>query len=171
MQQNYLSGIASMRRGNTRWMFDKSLNTWHWLPAVAAVLPGAVCFHIMRDARDTAISLFLSNFHPKNVGWTRSLESIRRIIAAERALAPLALQTLGIPHESIAYEELVADPRGHMERCLKRMGLAMEDSVLAPESNARTVLTLSHEQVRKPINRSSIGRWKNYEWAFDSAWS
>jgi hypothetical protein len=57
-----------------------------------------------------------------------------------------------------------------MERCLQRMGLPMEDSVLAPEANARTVLTLSHEQVRKPINRSSIGRWKNYEWAFDKEW-
>jgi hypothetical protein len=32
------------------------------------------------------------------------------------------------------------------------------------------VLTLSHEQVRKPINRSSIGRWKNYEWAFGAEW-
>ena len=170
MQQNYLSGIASMRRGNTQWMFDKSLNTWHWLPAVAAVMPGAVCFHIMREPRDTAVSLFLSNFHPKNVGWTSSLESIRRIIAAERALVPQALHTLGIPHESIVYEELVADPRGHMERCLKRMGLAMEETVLAPEANARTVLTLSHEQVRKPINRSSIGRWKNYEWAFGAEW-
>jgi hypothetical protein len=50
------------------------------------------------------------------------------------------------------------------------MGLPMEDSVLAPEANARTVLTLSHEQVRKPINRSSIGRWKNYEWAFGKEW-
>ena len=58
MQQAYLSGIASMRRGNTPWMFDKSLNTWHWLPAVAAVMPGAVCFHIMREPRDTAVSLF-----------------------------------------------------------------------------------------------------------------
>ena len=170
MQQNYLAGIASMRRGNTQWMFDKSLQTWHWLPAVAAVMPGAVCFHIMREPRDTAVSLFLSNFHPKNVGWTSSLESIRRIIATERALVPQALHTLGIPHESIVYEELVADPRGHMERCLKRMGLAMEETVLAPEANARTVLTLSHEQVRKPINRSSIGRWKNYEWAFGAEW-
>jgi hypothetical protein len=42
--------------------------------------------------------------------------------------------------------------------------------VLAPEANARSVLTLSHEQVRRPINASSIGRWRNYEWAFDRSW-
>jgi hypothetical protein len=29
---------------------------------------------------------------------------------------------------------------------------------------------LSHEQVRRSINRSSIGRWKNYEFAFGPEW-
>ena len=170
LQADYRAGAAVTRRADARWAFDKSLHTWHWLPGVAAVLPGAVCLRIERDARDTAISMFLSNFHPQSFGWTRSLDSIRRVIAAERALAPRAMQALGIPHEDLRYEALVDRPREHMERVLARLGLPMDEAVLAPEANARTVLTLSHEQVRRSINRSSIGRWRNYEWAFDSAW-
>jgi hypothetical protein len=42
--------------------------------------------------------------------------------------------------------------------------------VLAPERNTRLVYTLSNDQVRRPINSSSIGRWKNYEFAFDGSW-
>jgi hypothetical protein len=171
LQAEYLAGAAVTQRAGTSWTFDKSLHTWRWLPAVAALLPGAVCLRMERDARDTAISLYLSNFHPQSFGWTRSLDSIRRVIAAERALAPLALRTLGIPHEDFRYEDLVDRPREHMERILARMGLPWDDAVLAPEANARTVLTLSHEQVRRSINRSSIGRWKNYEFAFGSEWS
>jgi hypothetical protein len=170
-QAEYLAGAAVTRRSGTTWSFDKSLHTWRWLPAVAAVLPGAVCFRIERDPRDTAISLFLSNFHPQSFGWTRSLEGIRRVIAAERALAPAALRALGIPHEDFRYEDLVDRPREHMERCLARMGLPMDEAVLAPEANTRTVLTLSHEQVRRSINRGSIGRWKNYEFAFGPEWA
>ncbi len=170
LQADYLAGAAVTRRADASWSFDKSLLTWRWLPGVAAVLPGAVCLRIERDARDTAISMFLSNFHPQSFGWTRSLDSIRRVIAAERALAPRAMQALGIPHEDLRYEELVERPREHMERVLARMGLPMDEATLAPEANARTVLTLSHEQVRRSINRGSIGRWRNYEWAFDSAW-
>ena len=170
MQADYLAGAAVTRRASAQWSFDKSLHTWRWLPAVAAVLPGAACLRIERDARDTAISIFLSNFNPQAVGWTRSLESIRRVISAERALAPAALRALGIPHEDIRYEELVDRPREHMERIVARLGLPMDDAVLAPEANARTVLTLSHEQVRRSINRSSIGRWKNYEFAFGPEW-
>jgi len=170
LQADYLAGAAVTRRADARWSFDKSLLTWRWLPGVAAVLPGAVCLRIERDARDTAISMFLSNFHPQSFGWTRSLDSIRRVIAAERTLAPRAMQALGIPHEDLRYEELVERPREHMERVLARMGLPMDEATLAPEANSRTVLTLSHEQVRRSINRGSIGRWRNYEWAFDSAW-
>jgi tetratricopeptide (TPR) repeat protein len=171
LQAEYLAGAAVTRRSGATWSFDKSLHTWRWLPAVAAVLPGAVCFRIERDPRDTAISLFLSNFHPQSFGWTRSLEGIRRVIAAERALAPAALRALGIPHEDFRYEDLVDRPREHMERCLARMGLPMDEAVLAPEANTRTVLTLSHEQVRRSINRGSIGRWKNYEFAFGPEWA
>ncbi len=170
LQADYLAGASVTRRAGATWSFDKSLHTWRWLPAVAAVLPGAVCFRIERDPRDTATSLFLSNFHPQGFGWTRSLEGIRRVIAAERALAPAALRALGIPHEDIRYEDLVDRPREHMERCLARLGLPMDESVLAPEANTRTVLTLSHEQVRRSINRTSIGRWKNYEFAFGPEW-
>ena len=170
MQDAYLQGARVTQRDGTKWIFDKSLNTWRYLPLFAAVLPGAICFYIQRDPRDTAISLFLSNFHRTNVGWTRSLEDIRRVASAERALVARSLVALGIPHETICYEELVDNPSGNMLRCLKRMGLSMDDRVLAPESNSRTVMTLSHEQVRRPINRSSIGRWKNYEWAFTKSW-
>ena len=170
MQNDYLQGARARQRANTRWTFDKSLHVWKWLPVVAVVLLGAVCFHIVRDPRDCAISLLLSNFHPKSYGWTSSLNDIQRVMAAERALASLALATLGMPHETIVYENLVDDPRAHMQRAIERLGVAMQDSVLAPQSNTRTVLTLSHEQVRKPINKSSIGRWKNYEFAFDDSW-
>ena len=170
LQSDYLSGVVPVRRAGASWSFDKTLHAWRWLPAIASILPGAVCLRIERDPRDTATSLFLSNFHPQAFGWTGSLESIRQVIAAERELAPLALRTLGIPHEDIRYEDLVEDPRGHMERVLARLGLPMDERVLAPQENARTVLTLSHEQVRKSINRGSIGRWKNYEFAFGPEW-
>ena len=170
LQRAYIAGATANRRAGATWSFDKTLHAWRWLPAIAAVLPGMVCFHVARDPRDMAVSLFLSNFHQHANGWTRDLESIRRVIEAERSILPRALETLGLPHEAIVYEDLVADPQGHAKRCLDRLGLPMADAVLHPEANRRSVLTLSHEQVRNPINAGSIGRWQNYAWAFDASW-
>ena len=170
LQQGYLAGARARARPGAAWTFDKTLCAWRWLPAIAAVMPGTVCLHVSRDPRDAAISTFLSYFHPVNDGWTANLASLRAVAEAERALLPRALDVLALPHEHIVYEQLVADPEGHAERSLARMGLAMDALVLAPESNARAVFTLSHEQVRRPINNASIGRWRNYAFAFDGSW-
>ena len=167
VQSAYTGGLGRLRRDGASWTFDKTLSAWMWLPAVACFLPGAVCLHVEREPRDMAISMFLSFFNPRWYGWMSSLDSIRRVIDAERSIVRPALSCLGIPHESFAYEALVADPAGHATRCLDRLGLPMHGAVLAPEGNRRAVHTLSHEQVRRPINAASIGRWRNYSWAFE----
>ena len=169
-QKLYLEGSHRIRRDGATWTFDKSLRTWRSLPEIAAVLPGAVCIDVHRDPRDMATSCFLSFFQPGAAPWARDFASMRRVIEMQRRLVPRGMEVLGIPHETIVYEDLVEDPAGHAQRCLKLMGLAMDERVLAPEGNTRASFTLSALQVRKPINRSSIGRWKNYEFAFDASW-
>ena len=161
---------ATRRRENRAWTLDKTLEAWRWIPAIAAVLPGTFFLNISRDPRDTAISIFLNSFNPEIFGWSASLNSIRQVIELECLIVPAALKTLGLLHETIVYENLVANPQDHAKRCLDGMGLPMHDAVLRPQDNTRTVLTLSHEQVRKPIHDASIGRWKNYEWAFNESW-
>jgi hypothetical protein len=170
MQLEYLNGANKFKRAGTEWAFDKNLRAWSRLPVIAAILPGTVCFHVARDPRDMAISTFLSFFHPISDGWTSSMQPLRTVIEAERSILPQALSVLGIAHEQVVYEDLVADSAGHASRCLERLGLQMEPGVLSPERNARAVFTLSHAQVKQPINRGSIGRWKNYEFAFDDSW-
>ena len=167
---DYLAGSVARKREGADLTFDKTLHAWRLLPALAAVLPGAAFVHIQRDARDTAISMFLSNFHPLSWGFTRDLSMIRRVIALERKLVPRALEVLALRGVSIVYEDLVDHPQREITRALECIGVAFDETVLSPQSNTRTVLTLSSEQVRKPINRSSIGRWKNYAFAFDASW-
>ena len=166
----YLQGALARRRAGTEMTFDKTLHVWRMLPAIAAVLPGAAFVSITRDPRDTAISMFLSNFHPRSWGFTSSLASIRRVIELERKVVPAAIELLNLRAVSVVYEELVDHPEREIRRVLDVIGVPFDPIVLAPEANTRTVLTLSYEQVRRPINRSSIGRWKNYEFAFDAAW-
>ena len=170
MQQHYQQTARQRVAAPGRWTLDKSLMTWQWLPALAAVLPGAVALHLQRDPRDMAISAHLSQLDAQAFGWTADFDAMRQVLETERALVPLALQTLGIPHEHIAYEDLVADAAGSVAPVLARMGLAMDGRVLTPESNARIAITLSHEQVRRPINDSAIGRWRHYDFAFDERW-
>jgi hypothetical protein len=165
-----LDGARQIRKDGATWTFDKSLRTWRGLPEVASVFPGAVCINVDRDPRDMATSIFLSYFNPTSYEWTQSFSAIRQMAEWQRKIVPVAFDVLGLSNERIVYEDLVEDTALYAGRCLARMGLEMDDRVLHPEENKKGAFTLSFAQVRQPINRKSIGRWKNYEWAFDAAW-
>ena len=50
-----------------------------------------------------------------------------------------------------------------MLKLLEFCGLDWEDNVTEFYKSKRQVRTASLEQVRQPINKKSIGAWKNYE--------
>lgn len=166
----YVAGALARRPRQAQWLLDKSVTTWRSIPAVATLLPGAAVVHIARDPRDCAISMFLSPLNPAMLGWNQDLSLIRRVIGMERALMPAALEAFGVPHVSVPYEALVRHPRGAMMSVLKLLQLPWDEAVLSPEKSEKVAITLSNEQVRRPISDSSIGRWKNYAFAFDSSW-
>lgn len=172
LQANYLSFVSKLaRRGVDITTLDKTIHTWRRIPAVAAVLPGAKLIRLRRDPRDNAISMFLSNFHRESMGWQRSLEEIRSVITAERRFVPEIAKHLGVELLDISFEEFVAAPREHLAKTLDFLGLPWCDECLQPEGNRRVVITLSHEQVRRPVNSEGIGRWRNYAEHFDDRWS
>jgi len=170
LQKFYVSGAQQIRKPGATWTFDKTLRGWRALPEIASVLPGSVFINVDRDPRDMATSIYLSYFNPTSYEWTSSFSAIRQITEYQRRILPLAFKSLGLANERIVYEDLVEDPAHYAGRCLTLMGLEMDDRVLHPEENTKTAATLSHAQVRQPINKKSIGRWKNYEWAFDKSW-
>lgn len=170
IRTEYVTEAVARARPGISWTLDKSLYPWRYLPWLAAVLPDARYFHMERDPRDRAISMYLSAFHATQWAFTSSLDAIRLYTAMERELVPEAIQALGLRALPLQYEQLVEDPEGHARRMLAHLGLEFEPAVLAPEQNARAVLTLSSQQVRRSINQASIGRWKNYAFAFGPEW-
>jgi len=170
LQRRYLEGAQQIKKEGATWTFDKTLRGWRALPEIAAVFPGAVCINVERDPRDMATSIFLSYFNPTSYEWTRDFHAICTMAEWQRRIVPRAFEVLGLASERIVYEDLVEDPAMYAGQCLAKMNLPMDERVLSPEENKKGAWTLSHAQVRQPINKKSIARWKNYEWAFDSRW-
>lgn len=170
LQRQYLEETRTSRRVPADvFTIDKSVFPMMQPLFVAGVLPGAKVLRITRDARDNAVSLFLNNFDP-SWGWTASLEGIRQVIEAERRYMPTILDKLKLDAVTLRFEDLVDDPEGQLRRVLDHLGLPWNPACLRPEDNGRLVLTLSHEQVRRPVNRHGIGRWQQHAEHFDDRW-
>jgi hypothetical protein len=70
---------------------------------------------------------------------------------------------LDISMMEVKYEELVADQEGISRAMVEFCGLNWDDRCLQFYDTKRVVGTASYDQVRRPIYRRSLSRWKNYE--------
>ena len=72
-------------------------------------------------------------------------------------------KVLPVPLLEVDYEETVADLEGVTRKLVDWCGLAWEPACLEFHKAKRPVRTASVVQVRQPVFRTSVGRWKHYE--------
>jgi hypothetical protein len=70
---------------------------------------------------------------------------------------------LPAPVLDVDYEETVADLEGVARKLVAWCGLEWESGCLEFHRAKRPVSTASAVQVRRPVFRTSVGRWKHYE--------
>ncbi|MFQ5644649.1 MAG: hypothetical protein ACE5FQ_13275, partial [Thiogranum sp.] len=63
----------------------------------------------------------------------------------------------------VQYEGLVVNPERLIRSLVEFCGLEWSPECLQYFDKQRSVVTASFDQVRQPIYRRSVGRWKNYE--------
>jgi hypothetical protein len=59
-------------------------------------------------------------------------------------------------------EDVIEDLEGQVKRILKFIDIPFEENCITFHETERLVRTASSEQVRQPINKKGIGRWKPY---------
>jgi hypothetical protein len=126
-------------------------------------LPNARIIHASRDPRDTALSCFSIQFAEGQLGFTYDLAELGRYIRAYQALMEHWRKVLptGVMLD-VQYEELVEDIEEGARRLVAHCGLEWNDACLDFHRTSRVVQTASATQVRQPIYRTSVGRWREY---------
>ena len=159
--KTYLSSAYRVAAANAQRLVDKApLNAFH-LDHVAHLFPDARVIWCRRDARDVALSIFSENF-TKAATFATSLESIAACINAQHRLMRHWQKVLGLPIFEVEYESLVEDFEPGVRRLLAFCGVEWSSACLDFHHRRRVVRTPSRWQVRQPVHRGSIGRWRNY---------
>ena len=117
-----------------------------------------------RDAMDTCISCFAQRFRLDNVGYAYDLGELGRyyrmyldLMDHWRRVMPAGSML------EVQYEDLVENFEAEARRIVDYCGLAWDERCLAFHRTQRAVRTASLSQVRQPIYRSSVQRWRRYE--------
>ncbi|HEX6661696.1 MAG TPA: sulfotransferase [Sphingomicrobium sp.] len=143
---------------------DKLNSNWFHAGLLRLILPKARIIDLRRDALDCCWSNFKMLFAEGSVASNDQRDIARfyqdyvRLVEAVSAASPG-----GILH--LRYEDLVDDVEGQTRRILDFLGLEFEPECLDFHLSTRAVATPSSEQVRRPINRDSVGSAQPYrEW-------
>jgi Sulfotransferase family len=153
--------LQSLDGGVAARIGDKMPDNYVHLGLLATLFPNAVFIHCRRDLRDVAVSCWITGF--RSVRWTNDTQEIALRFQQYDRLMKHWQAVLPAPIHHVDYEETVDDLEGVARRLLDACGLDWEPACLEFHRNSRPVHTASFSQVRQPVYRGSVGRWKNYE--------
>jgi len=160
--ENYLRAVGHMAPGAKR-ITDKMPANFALAGLIHVALPKARLIHVRRDPRDTALSCF-SILFTAGQDHTYDLAELGRYYRGYQALMDHWRDVLpeGIMLE-VRYEEVVLDLEVQARRIIAHCGLEWNNACLSFHKTERSVRTASAMQVRQPIYRNSVGRWRAYE--------
>jgi tetratricopeptide (TPR) repeat protein len=147
--------------GDADRVIDKLPDNAALLGQIAVLFPGARIIICRRDPRDVAVSCYFHQFSG-GMSWARNQVDLAiRSHELDRLLRHWR-DTIPLPVLEVKYEALVEDLEAHARRLVAFLGLPWDPACLRFHETERPILTSSFWQVRQPLNRTSIGRWRRF---------
>jgi tetratricopeptide (TPR) repeat protein len=157
LADQYLQHIDKLAGTATR-VIDKMPNNYLHLGLIAALFPRARVIHCRRDPMDVCFSCYVQDFQD----WTSDQGDLARYYWEYERLMKHWRLVLPLPVLEVVYEELVEDSEAIIRELVSFCGLDWDHRCLAHHENPRAVRTPSLLQVRQPVYKSSVGRWRHY---------
>lgn len=159
--KNYQAALAQ-GAGDAKRITDKLLTNYFFLGLINLLFPKAKVIHTRRDPVDTCLSGFTKLFkddmpHSYDLGELgRYYGKYRELMEHWEKVLPEGFLT------TVVYEDVVADTEKEAKRLIEFLGLPWDDKCVDFHKSDRPVKTASVAQVRKPIYKTSVQRWKKY---------
>jgi len=157
--------IASHHRRNPALRFtDKFPGNFHYVGFIARALPSAKIVCLRRHPMDTVLSNFRNLFAISSRYYDYSYDLLDIAAYYARFDALMAFWREALPGRvlEVRYEDLVADQEGETRRLLTHCGLTWSDACLTFHTNSAPVSTPSAAQVRRPMYKDAVARWKQH---------
>lgn len=159
--ENALRKIVGPNTSSTH-ITDKLPHNFLHLGLISILFPNVKIIHTKRDPIDTCLSIYFQHFN-KTHEYATSLSNLVAHYKRYERLMQHWHTVLPGRILDINYEDTISDPEYWSRQLISHIGLEWDDACLAPHKLERAVKTFSQWQVRQPIYKTSVQRWKNYE--------
>ena len=150
-----------MHRKDAPRFTDKMPNNFRHIGLIHLIMPNAKIIDARRYPLDCCFSMFKQLF-AQGQEFTYGLAEAGSYYNSYVKLMNHWDEVLPNKILRVNNEDIIDDLEGQVIRMLEFLELPFEDSCITFYETDRSVRTASSEQVRKPINKSGMGRWKPY---------
>jgi hypothetical protein len=155
-------GFLAARNGRAFRVVDKLPTNFLHLGLIATLLPNARIIHCRREPLDVCLSIYFQRFAQGHF-YAYDFNDIAAYYAEYERLMAHWAKVLPVQVLDIQYETLLDDLEGQSRRMLSYCELDWEEACLAFHHSKRPVRTASSWQVRQPLYRTALARWKKFE--------
>jgi tetratricopeptide (TPR) repeat protein len=161
-RDRYLAVLRGLEP-TSRFVTDKMPMNYFVIWLIHLAYPNAKIIHIKRSPLDTALSIYMTDLaKPPEFAHNK-----RNIVDAYRDYEELMAHYSSLIHArnmmTVQYEDLIADQEFWTRKLLEFCDLPWDDQCLEFYASERQVTTPSRWQVRQPIYKTSIEKWRNFE--------
>ena len=161
MARRYLEDLNKVSESASRVTDKLPFNFMH-LGIVALLFPNARIIHCRRHPLDNCLSCYFTSFADQ-IKFANQLDTLGRYYLDYHRLMQHWHDVLPIEIFDLQYETLIEETETTVRSLVAHCGLEWEDACLAFHETQRPVRTPSRWQVRQPIYKGSVQRWRNYE--------
>jgi tetratricopeptide (TPR) repeat protein len=160
LARHHLDCLSALNNTAAR-VLDKMPDNYLYVGFMTLLFPRARFLHCCRDIRDVAVSCWITHF--RDIPWSNDFDLMVSRFAQYRRVMEHWKAVLPVPILDVHYEEMVEDLERVARRAVAFLGLEWEPTCLEYYRNQRPVRTASLTQVRQPIYRRSVARWRHYQ--------
>jgi len=158
----YLGLLSRTAPGRLR-VVDKMNTNYLLLGLLHIAFPNARIIHMRRHPVDTCLSIWATPV-ANDVDLCGDKRNI--VCAYQQYLRIMGHWRTVLPPDrflDVQYEQLVTDREQVTRQMVEFCGLPWDEACMRPEENTRSVKTPSVWQVRQPVYKTSMQRWRKYE--------
>ncbi|MDP7668791.1 MAG: sulfotransferase [Rhodospirillales bacterium] len=161
LADDYL-GRLRIRGGRARHVTDKMPSNFGHVGLIRLILLSARIIHVRRNPLDACLSVF-ANYFNHDYPYAYDLVELGAYYRLYEALMEHWRQVVPGAMLELSYEALIEQPEAEIRRLLDNCNLPFDPACLSFHETKRPVQTSSVSQVRQPLYRKSVERWRNYE--------
>lgn len=158
---NYLQRLKG-HGGDAQRITDKMPHNFRYVGLIKTVLPKARIIHVRRDPMDTCLSIYSHYFIGRHL-YAYDQKELGGYYRHYQELMEHWREVIPEGMTDVDYEKLIEDPEEQIRQLLDFCDLPFDPACLEFHKTERDVRTASFAQVRQPLYRSSVDRWRRYE--------